>query len=174
MSDEALIAAYRENQDKKLVGVLYERHAHLAFGTAMKYLKNTCDADDIVMQVFEKLLKELLVKDVQQFKPWLYVVVKNQCLMQLRKKRGPQEIIKELEDKSADEVAQKVQLEEKLLEMEGALSQLKPHQATCIQLFYLEELCYQEIVERTGFDLKKVKSYIQNGKRNLQLMLEKR
>lgn len=169
-----LVEQYRETQDQKLVGVLYERHAHLAFGTAMKYLKNTSDADDLVMQVFEKILKELLVKEVKQFKSWLYVVVKNECLMRLRKKRAPESLMKDLEDDGQAHLEEKTVLESQLLALEGALDELKPHQARCVKLFYLEEMCYQDIAEKTGFELKKVKSYIQNGKRNLQLILEKR
>ena len=50
---------------------------------------------------------------------------------------------------------------------------LNPEQKQTVELFYLQEKSYKEIVDQTGFSMNDVKSYIQNGKRNLKIMLSK-
>ena len=64
-------------------------------------------------------------------------------------------------------------LEESLVKLESCIKKLKADQKICIEQFYLEKRCYQEIVEKTNIELKKVKSFIQNGKRNLKICLER-
>ena len=61
---------------------------------------------------------------------------------------------------------------EDLLKLEKCIEQLKNGQKDCVQLFYIKEMCYKEIVNNTGIELNKVKSYIQNGKRNLKICME--
>jgi RNA polymerase sigma-70 factor (ECF subfamily) len=63
--------------------------------------------------------------------------------------------------------------EEKLNIMAKCIEILQPEQRTTINLFYMEQKCYKEVADLTGFDLKKVKSYIQNGKRNLKNCIDK-
>lgn len=67
---------------------------------------------------------------------------------------------------------QKIEDELRFDALEIALKELKADQKTCVELFYLKHMSYGDIVDVTGYDLKKVKSYIQNGKRNLKLKLE--
>lgn len=174
LSDEQLVAKYKKEPNAALVGVLYQRYTHLAIGTAMKYIKNKNDAEDAVMQVFEKLLSDLKNKDLKNFKSYLYVMVKNQCLMQLRKTK--REFPSDLLNQEQEEPQTKdyEEIEQQLLALEAAIPQLKPEQAQCVQLFYIKKRSYQEIVEITKYDQKKVKSYIQNGKRNLKLILQKK
>ncbi|HKZ68006.1 MAG TPA: sigma factor-like helix-turn-helix DNA-binding protein, partial [Chitinophagaceae bacterium] len=57
---------------------------------------------------------------------------------------------------------------------ETALKELNPEQQQCVTLFYLQKKSYQEISDATGFTMLQVKSYIQNGKRNLKLLIEKK
>jgi RNA polymerase sigma-70 factor (ECF subfamily) len=57
--------------------------------------------------------------------------------------------------------------------LEKCIETLGDEQKQCVKLFYLQEKCYKEITESTGFDMNKVKSYIQNGKRNLKICMEK-
>lgn len=154
------------------MGVLFKRYTHLAVGAAMKYLKNPADAEDITMQVFEKLLKELKNKKVTYFKSYLYMTVKNQCLMQLRKKKLP--IAPKLEEDLIENVGQleeKQILEQKLELLEQSMEALPEEQQECIRLFFLEKKSYQEVQDLTGLDYKQVKSRIQNGKRNLKRLM---
>lgn len=179
VSDEDLVEYYRNSHDTVYVGELYTRYTHLVYGVCMKYLQNDNDAKDATMQIFEKLLKELKKHHITAFKPWLYMVVKNYCMMEFRKaasqKTNTQKIAKEQQqnvetdvDAHLDEKAEK---ELMLNGLEKGLSALKPEQQQCVKLFYLEELSYKDIAEKTGFSLNDVKSHIQNGKRNLKLFL---
>lgn len=174
LSDNELLEDYRQRGKQELVGELYKRYAHLAFGVCMKYLKSETDAEDAVMQVFEKLLKDLLTHEVAHFKSWLFTVTRNHCLMQLRKQK--QHFVRETEDQiedNQDSVALAFENEAQLVALERAIDQLSPEQQKCIRLFYLEQKSYKEVADVTGYDMKKVKSFLQNGKRNLQLMLTK-
>jgi len=62
--------------------------------------------------------------------------------------------------------------EYELQRLEKCIEELKDEQKDCVKLFYLKELCYKDIVKHTGIELNKVKSYIQNGKRNLKICME--
>lgn len=184
LSDEALISAYKESEDTHLVGVLFKRYMHLVFGVAMKYLKDSDEAQDITMMVFEKLMTDLKTHQVNQFKPWLYMVSKNQCLMVLRKRKGHETVeLPEynlendeggsMENTLVDHLDDSDIREAQLSHLEQGLNTLSPEQKQCVALFYLQDKSYVEVAEITGYDLKQVKSYIQNGKRNLKIYLTK-
>lgn len=173
LEDQELLALYKNSKASDIVGEFYRRYGHLVMGTAMKYLKNTFDAEDLVMHLFEKLPSKLETHSIQHFKSWLYMVTKNECLMQLRKKGNlTVEMTRELE--ATNDLNLTLEKEEQLTALEHAIEDLKEEQKTCIKLFYLESKSYQEITEMLNIDLKKVKSAIQNGKRNLKLNLEGR
>ena len=179
LSDRELVYRYQKSRNKRYIGELYERYGHLVYGVSLKYLKNVQEAQDNVMLVFEKLMSELEKSDVKNFKAWIHTVTKNQCLMHLRKNknvRSKEQSIEPIEYSLASEttdVEQVIAKEHSLTQMEQALNQLKKEQKTCVELFFLKEKCYQDIAEITGFSLKQVKSYIQNGKRNLKIILTK-
>ncbi|MDX2362083.1 MAG: sigma-70 family RNA polymerase sigma factor [Crocinitomicaceae bacterium] len=172
-SDEKLLLSYKEKQSSMIIGELYKRYGHLVFGTAMKYAKNKFDAEDIAMTVFEKLPSKILAHEIQSFKSWLYMVTKNECLMFFRKKGNlTTTLTKELE--SQDTLEQKEHQEVQIILLEEAIDTLKDDQKECINLFYIERKSYQEITGLLKMDLTKVKSAIQNGKRNLKIKLEGR
>ncbi len=179
LDDKQLLSQYRNTQDKNVVAVLYNRYAHLVFGVCMKYLKNKDEAEDASMQVFEKLLTTLLQYEVNEFKFWIHTVSKNHCLYILRKQqsqfRNQKEMNKDfpviMENEQSSPLDNENWKNAKLEEMNGALMQLKEGQKICVELFYLEEKSYQEIVDQTGYSMLEVKSFIQNGKRNLKIML---
>ncbi|TAJ12997.1 sigma-70 family RNA polymerase sigma factor [Marinilabiliaceae bacterium JC017] len=179
-SDETLLLRYKETGDIDLLGFLYNRYLHLVYGVCLKYFKNRDTAQDAVMTIFEKLVTELLDKEVERFKPWLYVVTKNYCLMELRHQQTLRKKEKEWLDSSQLFMENEMELhpidrttpdamEQKLQE---CLKKLKQEQRQCIELFYFDNKCYNEISALLTLDPKKVKSYIQNGKRNLKICLE--
>ena len=177
-SDQQLLENFYKDGSKEWLGVLLPRYTLLLLGVCMKYLKNEEEAKDCVQQVFLKAITELPKYRVEFFKAWIYMVAKNHCLMRLRDSQGKREIeIKDVHVRTPDEAYESNQLLEKdqlLNEMSVALEQLNNEQKQCIILFYLEKRSYQEIADRTGFSLMQVKSHIQNGKRNLKIMLEKK
>ncbi|NVK66836.1 MAG: sigma-70 family RNA polymerase sigma factor [Flavobacteriales bacterium] len=173
LSDEELVSLYRDKSSSDIVGEIYKRYGHLVMGTCMKYLKNQADAEDMTMNIFEKLPNKLKNHSIERFKSWLYMVTKNECLMLLRKKgHASTEITKELEAKDELHLAEAKEIKYEMLE--EAIQELKEEQRKCIELFYIESKSYQEITTLLKLDIKKVKSAIQNGKRNLKLTLEKR
>ncbi len=157
---------------------LYRRYAHLVLGMCIKYMKDKDEAKDAMSQVFEKLLKELLQTDVHNFKGWLGFVTRNHCISLLRKKGTENERITELRyySNTGVESEEEERLNEKeteLIQLERSIAALNEEQKICIRLFYIERLTYSDVAEKTGFDLKAVKSHLQNGKRNLKILLEK-
>lgn len=159
--------------------MLYQRYVHLVLGVCMKYLKNRDEAEDATMQVFEKLLVQLHQYEVNEFKFWIHTVAKNHCLYLLRKQQSHFKNQKEMnkdfpvimENEQSSPLDNENWKNAKLEEMNGALMQLKEGQKICVELFYLQEKSYQEIVDQTGYSMLEVKSFIQNGKRNLKIML---
>ena len=176
LDDAALIALYKKSGDLEVLGQLYGRYMHLVYGLCLKYLQDEALSKDAVMQIFEELIKKLAIHDVQNFKSWLHVLCRNYCLMALRKSSKNKTV--SLED-SFVENTEFVHLniddtkEKQLTLMEKCMETLPEEQRISVDLFYLKEKCYKEIAELTGFEMTKVKSYIQNGKRNLKICIEK-
>lgn len=171
LNDLELIEVYRQSGDKKAVGILYERYAHLLLGVCLKYMKDRAAAEDALMTVFESLYQLLTKHEIQNVRSWLWTVTRNQCLMELRKSKPTTET-DHLSLTYEDQSEEKLILEGRLEQMEKALSSLNQEQQTCVRLFYLEKLSYQQIESQTGYPIKKVKSYIQNGKRNLAIKMK--
>jgi RNA polymerase sigma-70 factor (ECF subfamily) len=175
LEDSELILHYKNSHDTTLLGELYQRYASLVYGVSLKYLKDREEAKDATMQVFEKLLSVLLSHEVNHFKSWLYITTKNHCLMIIRSRKNRQtEPISEtfMETGGEMHLYEGDELEMDLLKLEKCIQQLNGEQKQCVQLFFLSEKSYHEISENTGYHLNKVKSYIQNGKRNLKICME--
>lgn len=176
LEDQALVNLAKEN-DSAALGELFQRYSTLVMGLCMKYMKQVEAAEDVMMEIFEQLPGKLAKGEVQNFKSWLYSVSRNECLMKLRKKTVQSSDIESAELFTANTDAEEleaVQIKEKEIEaLEDAIKELKDEQRICIELFYLKKMSYDQITSETKFELKKVKSYIQNGKRNLKLILEK-
>ena len=176
--DSELLKKYLSTGDLELLGTLYNRYIHLVYGVCLKYFKDREKSKDAVNEIFEKLIKEVSRFEIQNFRSWLYVLVKNHCLMEIRRARNEQ---KRFDQFSHDRFMESVDirhpideerddaLEERLIQ---CMEKLKQEQYSCIRLFYYENCCYKEIAGKLGIEEKKVKSYIQNGKRNLKICLE--
>jgi RNA polymerase sigma-70 factor (ECF subfamily) len=178
ITDQELLDRFYDDHDNKWLGILFERYTLLLFGVSMKYLKNEEEAKDAVQQVFLKAITELHKYRVQYFKSWLYMVAKNHCLMKIREKQGkiPAEINEDAVTEENDSLTLNdlIEKDRRLEIMTESIDQLSDEQKQCVTLFYLEKKSYQQIVEATGFTTMQVKSYIQNGKRNLRLIMEKK
>jgi RNA polymerase sigma factor (sigma-70 family) len=178
-SEAQLIDSYKVSGDLEMLGKLYKPYMHLVYGVCLKYLKEREESQDAVMQIFEKLIDQVKKHEIDNFKSWLYVLSKNHCLMALRSSKykmsqRQQEINDDTMESSLllhhnDESV----LENDLAKLEKCIETLQNEQKQCVELFYLEKKPYVIIAEKTGYGLKKVKSYIQNGKRNLKTCMEK-
>ena len=178
ITDQELLQNYYTDHNNEWLGLLLQRYTLLLLGVCMKYLKNEDEAKDSVQQIFLKVIQELQKYKVEYFKSWLYMVAKNHCLMKLRSKPGkiPAELTEKLMAAPDEETDWQtlVHTDHTLELMEAALKELNPEQQQCVTLFYLQKKSYQEISDSTGLSMLQVKSYIQNGKRNLKLLIEKK
>jgi len=170
------LLAFKQTGSQDVLAKLYLRYTDLVYGTCLKYLKDAETAKDAVMNIYQELLQKLTKHEVENFKSWLYVVTKNHCLMQLRKGKKMitiefQPAIMQSEDfEHLDTVLNR---EQDFKKLEQCLERLPAEQKQAIQLFYLENKCYNEIAEQTGMEWNKVRSLIQNGRRNLKICMEK-
>jgi RNA polymerase sigma factor (sigma-70 family) len=173
--DDTIIAAYRATSDPLYLGILFDRYSHLVFAVAMNYLKNEEDSKDVVIHLFEKLSVDLKKYEIRNFSHWIHRVTRNYCLRLLSKRSYSANLDEELNYLVADDPQPEEALTDKyLLHLEEAMVTLNEEQRKCVQLFYIEEKSYREIEVITGYNYEKVKSYIQNGKRNLKIYLLKK
>lgn len=180
LADEKLVSLFKETADSSIIAEFYTRYSHLIYGVCLKYLKNDSDSKDALMHVYEKLFIYLKQYEIANFKSWFYSVAKHHCLYLLKKRKEytyEENIIVWKSPKEFVEFADDITLtgqclnEDKTKQLFNAIEKLNEEQKICIDLFYLQEKSYQEIQEITQFTFKQVKSYIQNGKRNLKILL---
>jgi len=181
LTDEELISLYKKTRNGDLIAELFERYTHLVYGICLGYIHDRDICKDAVMEIFESLFEKLLKHEIINFKNWLFSVAKNHCLMSIRKnaagKRLMGVLLEELQHDTDKENNEQSAQELEMLRMTGdteinnAVSQLKEEQNKCIRMLYHEEKSYKEISEQTGYSIPEVKSFIQNGKRNLKNIL---
>jgi RNA polymerase sigma factor (sigma-70 family) len=174
LTDQEILRHFYADHNNEWLGPLLERYTLLLYGVSMKYLKNPEEARDAAQQIFLKVITELHKYQVSYFSSWLYMIAKNHCLMLLRNQRREITVEQFVEKADPSEERDPLKDENMLRELEEALQHLNPEQKTCIRMFYLQKKSYQSVALETGYSLSQVKSYIQNGKRNLRLLLEKK
>jgi RNA polymerase sigma-70 factor (ECF subfamily) len=176
LDDAALVSRFKLSGDLQALAILYQRYMDMVYGVCLKYLKDPEASKDAVMQIFEELVAKLPRHEVDQFKGWLYVLTKNHCLMQLRTTNRhrtvaiDQELVQSAENLHLNGIMEK---EADITRLENCLDSLPGEQKTSIELFYLKRKSYKEIAEQTGEDWNKVRSLIQNGRRNLKNCMDK-
>ena len=179
LPDSEILRLYRESHDTAFVGELYKRYSHLVFGVCLKYLKNKEDARDALLSVFEKLITDLGKYEITGLQHWLYAVSKHHCLNKLKEKGRYNSVeiedIKmhdELPNVHSGELSAAQEKELLLTNLESAIEELSIDQKTCVTMFYMKKMSYREISEQTRMTMNEIKSHIQNGRRNLALMLK--
>lgn len=175
-TDEDLLNQYLHDNDLRHLGELYLRHSEMVYYVCLRYFKDPETSKDATMTIFETLIEKVKKQAIRDFPRWLYVVSKNHCLMALRSNKNHKEIVTNdfVEFELVQHPSNDHQMrEEQLLQLEKCLEKLEIKQQQSIRLFFLEEKCYKVVAEITGYELKKVKSYIQNGKRNLKSCMER-
>jgi RNA polymerase sigma factor (sigma-70 family) len=176
LPDKELVTEFRMTGNLETLAILYQRYMDLLYGVCLKYLKQPESSRDAVMHIFEELVEKLKKHEVDNFKSWVYTLARNHCLMQLRTPKNLKttefkaDIMQSEEDVHLNGALQR---EENLEKMERCLQTLSAEQKITVELFYLQNKCYKEIAELTGLEWNKVRSYIQNGRRNLKICMEK-
>lgn len=174
-SDTELVQAYRLNGDMAVLGDLYNRYMDLVYGVSLKYLQEPEEAQDAVMAIFEELVTKLRQHEVENFKSWLYTLSRNHCLMRLRSlKKAPTVKIADafMHSEAEAHLEDVLNREENLKQLDACLEGLAENQRRAVELFYLKGKCYNEISAETGIEWNNVRSFIQNGRRNLRICME--
>lgn len=179
--DDELLSNYLETRNMEILGELFARHMHLVYGVCLKYFKEPEKSKDSVIIIFEKIVVEIDKYEISNFKSWLYVVTKNFCLMDLRKTKSGKTILISNDEELSGFMENDTELhpidkepkETNEKALNDCIEKLKAEQKMCIRLFYFENKSYREICSQLKLEEKKVKSFIQNGKRNLKICLEK-
>ncbi len=177
LTDEELLADFQQGNNQQALASLYLRYTDLIYGVCLKYFKNAEKSKDAVMDIYQEINQKLQHHNVENFKGWLYIVSKNFCLMQLRKSKKSTVVefdgnsFMQLEDYSHLDNA--LQKEREFNRLENCLKQLNAEQHTVIEMFYLQQKCYNQIVEETKMDWNKIRSLVQNGRRNLKICMDK-
>ena len=178
LSDEELLTQYRQQADMQALGQLFDRYLELTYGVCLKYLKSSSRAEDAVMHIFEELSDKVLRHDIKQFRSWLYVLAKNHCLMLLRKENKQMHVSFDSDFMQSDTflhpIDEDYEEDEKEEQLKDCLKQLNVEQKECIDLFYYQDKSYKEIALMKNQAVGKIRSYIQNGRRNLKICLEKK
>lgn len=178
-TDEELLAAYKSSGKSDYFGELYNRYIPLLYGVCLKYLHDPDKSQDAVMQLFEDLLPKINKYDIDVFRTWIYSVIKNHCLQILRKESKEVVVDFSVNSMESDEILHLFSDEkdendsERMEALKNCLKKLSEQQHVCVTHFFMDEMSYADIVDTTGYTLKQVKSYIQNGKRNLKVCIDK-
>ncbi len=177
-TDKELVAAFKESGDSNYLSTLYQRYMDLVFGVCLKYFKDAERCKDAVMDIYEELNTKLKLHEVDNFKGWLHVLARNYCLMQLRSPKNMKTTEFQGDFMQLGENThlngEALEKEQNFVKLEDCLKTLTEEQQQSVQLFYLENKCYNEIAAITGYDWNKVRSYIQNGRRNLKLCMDEK
>lgn len=177
-TDKELVTAFKQSGEMTYLSTLYQRYMDLVFGVCLKYFKDAERSKDAVMDIFEELNTKLRQHEVDNFKGWLHVLARNYCLMQLRSPRNMKTTEFSANFMQSEENThlngEALEKESNFVKMEECLQTLPDEQRDSVRLFYLENKCYNEIAALTGYEWSKVRSYIQNGRRNLKLCMDKK
>lgn len=174
LSDEEILKAGSSASAKNAWEELYRRYAALCLGLCIKYLKDRESAKDAVSEIFVRLKADMQKHQIENFRAWFYVYAKNHCLGILRKQQSLQRKQPEVEENFAfhSQTPYDFENELQISAVESALKQLKPEQRACITEFYLARQTYEEVAEKLNYTIRQVKSHLQNGRRNLRLIME--
>jgi RNA polymerase sigma-70 factor (ECF subfamily) len=174
MGAKELIEKYKATEDQNYVAELYRPYLPLVYGLCLKYLRNKTEAEDASMDIYINLLKKLKSHKIENFKSWLYVVTKNHCLDKLRSRTA--KFSKESEAKVV--YSERVyhpdneENEEEVKKLQDCLENLPANQKKSIDMFYYQKRSYKEIASITGWTWSNIRSFIQNGRRNLKICME--
>lgn len=171
LNDIEVLQAFNFNKNQALEEI-YHRYSALVYGVCLKYLGSRDDSLDSVVEIFHILPQKITQHKIENFSSWLYSVTKNHCLMKLRSEKRQTEAMKKyayLNIRTTHDVEEEITTSEKI---ENGICQLSSEQKTCVELFYYQKKSYSEISDITGYTIKAVKSFLQNGRIKLKKIME--
>ena len=156
--------------DIQAINALINNHKDLAFSIAIKYLKNTEDAEDVVQNSFIIVLKSIKnFRNESKFSTWLFTIVYHECLKELKSKNRKIEYIPQFIECEEEETP--VSNDYKLEEL---LKILKPNEYTVITLFYLKEKSINDIANITSFSRANIKVLLHRSRIKMKQFVTKK
>lgn len=177
LSDAALVQAFQQQADLTVLATLYERYMDLVYGVCLNYLKDSERAKDCVLQIFEELIVKVPQHQIGNFRGWLYQLTKNYCLMQLRSDKKFMKVPADdlvMQSEPGVHLDGVMEREDQMQALQDCLAQLNREQRQVVELFYLQGKAYKEIVSLMEIDVNTVRSFLQNGRRNLKICMDKK
>ena len=141
-------------------------------GLCYYYTRDVELSKDLTMDTFETYLKRgkkgPVINDI---KSYLLGIARNLCMAHFKKSKRTQSIeesvlqFMEYEDENApngEEVIDRLMM---------SMCKLTTDQRRCVELFFIKGCSYNQISKKLNFSYNEVKSFIQNGKRNLKKLM---
>lgn len=174
--DAELLHRFQQDGEEAALLALYDRYLELIYGLCLQYLKSSTLAEDAVLGIYTELQRKVPGHEIKHFKNWLFTFVRNYCLMELRRAKKDLTVSFEPAFMQSDENWHLAEEQHTTDERETALvyclEQLNIEQKACVQLFYYQGMSYKDIAEQRQESVGKVRSYLQNGRRNLKICIE--
>lgn len=176
--DAVLLSRFKEKGDKQALAYLFDRYLELIYGLCIQYLGTATLAEDAVMSIYAELQEKVPKHDIKNFKNWLFTFVRNHCLMHLRKQKKSITQSFDATFMQSDEnwhlIDEQWEEDERQSALSFCLEQLSAQQKACVNLFYYEGHSYKEIAALENKTVGTIRSFIQNGRRNLKNCIEQR
>lgn len=180
LSDDDLLHRVRRESNGRALNQLLQRHLESVMGLCLYYLGHAEDAEDATMEILAKATQSIRDgKEIRSFKDWLFIIGRNHCFQRLKQRERFHTLFSLVEDTKTADIFMQLPAEDALYteqyqKMDNLLrsvAALKAPQRDCITAFFLQEKSYKEIAEERQEPLDRVRSYIQNGRRNLRVRL---
>jgi RNA polymerase sigma-70 factor (ECF subfamily) len=180
-SDEALMARVAGG-DSGALEQLYSRHSRVAFGLAVRILANSELAEDVVQEAFWRVWKRAATFQTSngQFAPWLFGIVRNLCIDELRRRQArplsiqndpDDQVLLAIPDNQPDMDTLSWEAERRRL-ISSALDELPADQRQVIELAYFGGLSQREIADKLNNPLGTVKTRVRLALAKLKGVLQ--
>lgn len=153
---------------------LFDQYASLVYNTALNFVQNQEDAEDIAQEVFVDISDKIKgFKEESSLKTWLYRITCNKALEQIRKSKrkkrfGIMVSIDSDRDIANEDNNEKIEKEEKLQVLHQLIDDLPENQRMAFSLHHLEGLSYEEIAEVMETSISAVESLLFRAKNSLK------
>lgn len=171
-----------QNGDHGAFGLLYESTYKSMYYLALKYMKNSTEAEDVLQESYIKAWNNIAgIKEPEKFNSWLSCIVSNTAKNSLNKKNpvlfsqiegsgdGDEEFIYDAADTSIENQPELSFTQNETKELVNEMiDSLTDEQRFCILMFYMEQQSIAEISNTLGVSPNTVKSRLNYGKKNLK------
>jgi len=171
--ESSLLQKYIKTKNLAHLLDLYKPYMHLVYGLAFKFVREPKQSQEIVYCIFKKLIKEVKKQEIRVFGSWLYALSREYCVKWRQRSRSEAGKVIALGGSSSTPITfydeDDEAFEAELSSMEDEINNLKKEQEKCLQLFFKEQKCFQEIAKITGWDVSLIKRHIRNAKRRVNI-----